>query len=370
MIVLAWLAGLAAAVGAAAVGGLVNDEARARLEQIPYLLLTAAIRRLPAELRADVGEEWHAELDHILHRVEAYPLTRLLYGTCFAAGLLRAAPKIGRDLINARPARPDPELGPRRSRDHRARVRRGSPGAGVRRPAVRLHHVITVIAVCMAGTVIAEWEVGVAVALTVSVVIGVRQTLLARDPSAAARARTRRQLSRLQRCGYTSMHSRSVPGTGEIIDHLVIGPTGIYALSSQRWDPQFTARVRTADGDLYHGPASQAHELERAHSNAATVAALIASTSGMPIDVRAGLAVFGPKLFQDGAPLVGLARLRGVDVFMPWQTRTWLQNRPAVFSADVIQRLAAVAAQVLPACSPADNAFPHKTSKARSSPQG
>lgn len=102
MIILEWLAGLVIAAGAAAVAGLLNDESRARLEQLPSLLLAAAIRRLPEKIRADVAEEWRAELDHILHRFEAYPLTRLLCGIRFAAGLLRAAPSIGSDLVGVR----------------------------------------------------------------------------------------------------------------------------------------------------------------------------------------------------------------------------------------------------------------------------
>ena len=57
---------------------------------------------LPPEIRADVGGEWRAELDHILHRVQAYPLTRLLYGTWFAFGLMRAAPAVGKNLISTR----------------------------------------------------------------------------------------------------------------------------------------------------------------------------------------------------------------------------------------------------------------------------
>ena len=188
--------------------------------------------------------------------------------------------------------------------------------------------------------------IGVTVALLVGAVVAMRQL---RDPSAVAGSRTRTRLSRLRHDGYTSMHRRSLPGTGEIIDHLVIGPTGIYAVTSRQWDPRFPARVRPVDGTVYHGPASQAPDLHRACANAAVAAALISAQSGASVDVQAGLAVYGAKLFRDGVPMSGAVRLQGVDVFASRQTRRWLRAQPAVLSAGDVQRLAAAAESALPA---------------------
>ncbi len=94
LVVLGFLGGLVAA----AIGDMVSAEVRARLDQLPYTVLHLAIRRLPAELRADIGKDWQAELDHILHRAKLYPVTRLIKGVYFAAGLLRTAPGIARSL--------------------------------------------------------------------------------------------------------------------------------------------------------------------------------------------------------------------------------------------------------------------------------
>lgn len=348
MSILVWLGGLVAAAGVAAVSSLVSDEARGRLEHIPDLLLDTAISRLPEKLRADVGEEWRAELEHILHHDEAYPLTRLLRGIRFASGLLRAAPGIGRELVGTRRAAPAPEPGHRRRGRLRAWAVAALPGLGAPRRAFRPRHVITVLAVGFVGGCLARsWLIGLAVALLVGAVIAVRHL---RDPSAVAGSRTRTRLTRLRRAGYTSIHRRSLPGTGEIIDHLVIGPTGIYAVTSQQWDPRFPARVRTADCAIYHGPASQARCLDRARASAAAAAALISEQADMPVDVQAGLAVYGAKLFRDGVPLRGVVRLHGVDVFASWQTRGWLRAQQAVLSASDVERLAAAAAYALPAC--------------------
>ena len=51
MNILRYICGLVVLVLVAAVGELVSDEIRARLDRIPLALLAAAARRLPAELR-------------------------------------------------------------------------------------------------------------------------------------------------------------------------------------------------------------------------------------------------------------------------------------------------------------------------------
>jgi hypothetical protein len=90
---------LALAVLVAALGELVSDEIRARLDRIPFAMLAAAARRLPAKQRADMHEQaWLPELHHILRGDQAMPITRLIHGTRFAAGLWLAAPRISREL--------------------------------------------------------------------------------------------------------------------------------------------------------------------------------------------------------------------------------------------------------------------------------
>jgi len=90
---------LALAVLVAALGELMSDEIRARLDRIPFALLAAAARRLPADQRADLHQQaWLPELHHILRGDQAMPITRLIHGTRYAVGLWLAAPRIGREL--------------------------------------------------------------------------------------------------------------------------------------------------------------------------------------------------------------------------------------------------------------------------------
>ncbi len=93
---------LALAVLVAALGELVSDEIRARLDRVPFALLAVAARRLPANQRAELHEQaWLPELHHILRGDQAMPITRLIHGTRFAAGLWLAAVQISRELEQA-----------------------------------------------------------------------------------------------------------------------------------------------------------------------------------------------------------------------------------------------------------------------------
>ena len=47
-----------------------------------------------------------------------------------------------------------------------------------------------------------------------------------------AQRRTRRQLTKLGRAGYRAMHAGLIPGSEDQIDHLVVGPAGLFYDSS------------------------------------------------------------------------------------------------------------------------------------------
>src|SRR6202000_1161745 len=56
--------------------------------------------------------------------------------------------------------------------------------------------------------------------------------------------------------GSFALDARPIPNSREFIDHLVVGPTGVYAIDSEKWDAKLP--IRTWNGKkLYHGPESQ-----------------------------------------------------------------------------------------------------------------
>jgi hypothetical protein len=75
-------------------GAMVQEEAATRLSRLPIVLVRLAAARLPHGLRADLASEWQAELHHVLYGTEGIPLTRLMRGIQFSAGLLLSAPAV------------------------------------------------------------------------------------------------------------------------------------------------------------------------------------------------------------------------------------------------------------------------------------
>lgn len=75
-----------------------KEEMRTRLNLLPCALIRLAIWRLPQQARSDASEEWHAELAYVLKDADGLPLTRLIRGIRYAAGLLLSARSIGREL--------------------------------------------------------------------------------------------------------------------------------------------------------------------------------------------------------------------------------------------------------------------------------
>lgn len=104
MSVVKYVLGLVVAVLLAAIGELVSDEIRARLDRVPLALLAMAARRLPPkQYKALYVEAWLPELRHVLQGDQATPITRLIHGIRFAASLWLSAPKIGRELADDAP---------------------------------------------------------------------------------------------------------------------------------------------------------------------------------------------------------------------------------------------------------------------------
>jgi hypothetical protein len=62
--------------------------------------------------------------------------------------------------------------------------------------------------------------------------------------------RTARQLNRLARHGWIIFHDLAAPGSRANIDHLVIGPRGVFLIDSKNWRGRL---VFTPDGTLWHG---------------------------------------------------------------------------------------------------------------------
>jgi hypothetical protein len=185
--------------------------------------------------------------------------------------------------------------------------------------------IIAVIAGVAFGLLLHNWRWG----LTFAVLAAIADTIIRsrtvfKGPAGirltGAQKRTLRQLSSLERKGYRAMHIVHIPDSEEQIDHLVIGPAGVFAIDSEDWDKRMP--VRTSNHrQLWHGPTSMKDRLEHAHWEADQAAGLLSSAMGSPVTVRAAMAVYGPKIPWD------VAEIRDVDVFSGPRLRVYLRRR-------------------------------------------
>jgi hypothetical protein len=163
-----------------------------------------------------------------------------------------------------------------------------------------------------------NWRVGLTAAVLVAIADTIYQSKTMSLVPAAARAhsaqrRTKRRLFIARAAGYIAVHGRGIPATDSVIDHLVIGPGGVYAVDSERWDRRLPVRTVASDSAagplLYHGPFSQKGRLAHARWEAAQAARLLSAELGQQIDVRPVMVIYGPTV-----PWT-VTNLRGVDVF-------------------------------------------------------
>jgi len=195
------------------------------------------------------------------------------------------------------------------------------------------------------------WRFGLTAAALVAIIDTVyRSRTTSVIPAAirvtSAQRRTKRRLFLLRTSGYVALHRRAIPGSDSVIDHLVIGPGGIFAVDSERWDRRLPVRSNSA-GLLYHGPFSQKDRLKHANWEAAQAARLLSKALGEPIAVRPAMAIYGPTI-----PWI-VATLDGVDVFSGRRVGKYFRrqnrtNRANRLDAGQVEDIHVAAATALP----------------------
>ncbi len=154
-------------------------------------------------------------------------------------------------------------------------VRDGQPRVGIRDlpPDVqvrfwRTRAIIMIIVGLLFGILTKSWVIGLTLAILAGIIDTLYRSRTASDhvngaSQSGAQRRTRWQLRRMRRAGYFALDARPIPGSREVIDHLVVGPSGVYAIDSEKWNSKVP--VRTSNGKiLYRGPESQKVRLEHA----------------------------------------------------------------------------------------------------------
>jgi hypothetical protein len=179
--------------------------------------------------------------------------------------------------------------------------------------------------------------VGLAVAAVVGWRLRFRPSEQARtwQRGAAGERHTARLLRRLHRDGYVVFHDLAVPGnTSANVDHLVIGPTGVFVIDSKQW----TGSVHQgADGLVWHNHYPLDRTLETVRWEAQAIGCLLGTRAAALLCVH-GAHVQGGGVDAQGVAIVPAARLRDAlghdrvlsdaDVEL-LATTAWASLRPA-----------------------------------------
>src|SRR6266540_4707879 len=146
---------------------------------------------------------------------------------------------------------------------------------------------------------------------------------------------TARLLDRLTRDGYVVFHDLAMPGnTSANVDHLLIGPTGVFVIDSKQW----TGSVHQgADGLAWHNHYPLDRTLETVRWEAETLGRLLGTRTAALVCVH-GAHVHGGGLHAQGVAIVPAHLLRsalGYDRVLSdadvdlLATSAWTSLRPA-----------------------------------------
>ena len=185
--------------------------------------------------------------------------------------------------------------------------------------------IVAIIAGVAFGILLHDWKWGLTFAVLAAIVDTIiRSRTTFNGPAGVrldrAQRNTVRQLDHLQRRGYRAIHILPIPDSEEQIDHLVIGPAGVFAIDSEAWDKRMPVRT-SSHLKLWLGPNSMTDQIENARWEADQAAKLLSAAMGSPVTVRAAMAVYGPKIPWD------VAEIRDVDVFDGPRLRKYLRRR-------------------------------------------
>ena len=137
-----------------------------------------------------------------------------------------------------------------------------------------------------------------------------------------------RRLAALESKGFRVLHDLRVPGSKANIDHLVIGPTGVFAVDTKN----YTGRVTWSKGTLWHGryPMTKTLETTRWEAEQAGIALGVAV---VPL-----MCVLGAEVPRRTMDVAGVRIVSGGPALVKDIAR-----RPQVMTGDAVDRMASAA---------------------------
>jgi hypothetical protein len=173
---------------------------------------------------------------------------------------------------------------------------------------------------------------------------GPREETGAWRKGAEGEERLGRRLQKLEQHGFRVLHDRLVPGSQANVDHLVIGPTGVFAVDAKN----YSGKLTLSKGTLWHGRHPLTKTLAVTRWEAERVSqSLSGPLVGESPDVKPVMCVLGAELprhrFEiDGVRVISGGRRLVRDI----------ENRRAVLSSEAVNGLMELAAHSLPPAAP------------------
>ena len=176
--------------------------------------------------------------------------------------------------------------------------------------------------------------------LTVAALVGwrlrFRPTSQARawQRGAAGERHTARLLDRLNRDGYVSFHDLAMPHSPANLDHLVVGPSGVFVIDSKQWSGQVH---QSSDGLIWHNH----YRLDRTLTTIRWQAETLGRLLGIPV---------APLVCVHGAHIQGGGlHAQGVAVVPATLVRSALGYDQVLSDTDVERYAATARMQLRPA---------------------
>jgi hypothetical protein len=150
--------------------------------------------------------------------------------------------------------------------------------------------------------------VGLVVAILVGWRLRFRPSEQARtwQRGAAGERRTARLLRRLLRDGYIVFHDLALPGSDANVDHLLLGPSGVFVIDSKQWTGQVH---QSADGLAWHNHYPLDRTLATVRWEAEAISHLLGSHAAAVLCVH-GARIDRGGLHAGGVAIVPAGRLR------------------------------------------------------------
>jgi hypothetical protein len=145
----------------------------------------------------------------------------------------------------------------------------------------------------------------------------------------------------LRRYGYRVMDGRAVPGEASI-DHLVIGPGGVWIVDNEAWSPDtYIARYGER---LFFDEKYGTSVAKGLIAAASSMAVLLSRETGIEITIAPVLAVHSGKIEARGGTISG----EGLTVAYPRRAARWIRSqRDADLTPEQIELLSRTAARIL-----------------------